>query len=66
MVYVIGMTFALFGFVVVVYLLKKVFQKQFSNLKAKTNINLISATLIIAVGLVYLYQAYSDGGVHVH
>lgn len=66
LVYVIGMTIALIGIVFLVYILKKIFQRQLSSLKGKTNLNVISAILIIAVGMVYLYQAYNHGGLHVH
>lgn len=66
LVYVVGMTLALIGFVAVVYLLKRVFHRKLSSLKGSINVNMISAILIIAVGVVYLYQAYSHGGVHHH
>ena len=66
LVYVIGMTVALVAFVLLVLILKEVFQKQLESFTGKVNVNILSAILIICIGFFYLYQALTEGGIHHH
>tara|TARA_B110000037_G_scaffold219157_1_gene283714 strand:- start:110 stop:784 length:675 start_codon:yes stop_codon:yes gene_type:complete len=61
LVYVIGMTIALLAFVLLVLVLKMLFHKQLDSFTGKINVNLISAVLIICIGIYYLIQI-SQGG----
>ncbi len=65
MIYVIGMTAALIAFVFLVLVLKKIFHKKLGSFTGKINVNVVSAVLIICMGLFYLYQAIYEGG-HSH
>lgn len=54
LVYVIGMTLALFGFTAILLIAKSLFHKQFSLSKGKLDFNTISASIILVVGVIYL------------
>lgn len=53
LVYVTGMTLALFIFTGLLLLMKTFFQKQIKLLESKVNLNFLSALVMVGIGLVY-------------
>ncbi len=53
-IYVTGMTIALFVFTGMLILMKSFFQKQIQRIESKISVNLLSAIIMIGIGVVYL------------
>lgn len=66
LVYAIGMTLALFCFAGLLLLIKSLFRKKIEGWEKKLNFNVVSAAILIVIGVVYLGIYLGAGAGHHH
>ena len=66
LIYVTGMTFALFIFTGVLLLMKSFFQRRLKHIENKVNFNFVSALIMIGIGVVYLAINILSQDQHLH
>ena len=66
LVYVTGMTLALFTFTALLLLMKSFFHKQISLMEGKINFNYLSALIMVALGVVYFAINMLSSETHHH
>lgn len=54
LIYVTGMTLALFSFTAILLVARSFFQKQLKTIESKVNLSVLSAVVMIGIGVVYL------------
>ncbi|MDN5213231.1 sulfite exporter TauE/SafE family protein [Fulvivirgaceae bacterium BMA12] len=66
LIYVSGMTLALFVFTGILLLMKSFFQRQIKRIEGRLNFNFLSALIMIGIGLVYLVINMLSPDTHHH
>ena len=66
LIYVAGMTLALFAFTGILLLMKSFFQRQIKRIEGRVNFNFLSALVMIGIGLVYLVINMLSPDTHHH